>query len=261
MHIRNLKDKLLLPVALCFFAAVVQAHAAIEGTAPAQSVTGTVTNGITGLPIAEATVTILDTPLPPAITDENGMYLFPSVPDGTYDIQASAPGLLSMTQSGVVVDDDVVVDFALDSAAVCDHVPGNLVANCGFETGDFTSWTRSGDQSWTSIDPGSGHSGMFGLVSGPTADLGFIAQNLATTPGGGSYSVCYWLGNIGRPPNRFQVSWGGTVLRDVSDLEPWSGYVQFCHDVVAPTDTTELKLGFLNPASFFFFDDVSVAPQ
>ena len=45
MHIRNLKDKLLLPVALCFFAAVVQAHAAIEGTAPAHSVTGTVTNG------------------------------------------------------------------------------------------------------------------------------------------------------------------------------------------------------------------------
>jgi len=193
------------------------------------------------------------------MTDDNGFYLFPSVPDGTYDIQASAPGLLSLTQSGVVVDDDIVVDFTLDSAALCDHVPGNLVANCGFETGDFTAWARSGDPSFTSIDRGAGHSGMFGLVAGPSG-LGFIAQNLATTPGG-TYSICYWLLNLGGPPNRFQVSWGGTVIRDDYDRLPWGGYMQFCQDAVAPSDTTEVKFGFQQLPSFFLFDDVSVAPQ
>jgi hypothetical protein len=226
---------------------------------PVHSVSGTVTNGITGLPISGATVTLIDSPLPPAITDDNGFYLFPSVPDGTYDIQASVPGLLSLTQSGVVVDDDIVVDFTLDSAAICDHVPGNLVANCGFETGDFTAWARSGDTSFTSIDRGAGHSGMFGLVAGPSG-LGFIAQNLATTPGG-TYSICYWLLNLGGPPNRFQVSWGGTVIRDEYDLLPWGGYMQFCQDAVAPSDTTEVKFGFQQLPSFFLFDDVSVAPQ
>ncbi len=29
--------------------------------------------------------------------------------------------------------------------SICDNVPGNLVANCGFETADFTSWAQSGN--------------------------------------------------------------------------------------------------------------------
>jgi len=260
MKVKERQDKLLLSAAVFFFAAIPQTQAAraIEGTA--HSVSGTVTNSITGLPISGATVSILDSGVPPEITDDNGMYLFPSVSEGTYDVQASAPGSLSLTQPGIVVDHDVVLDFALDSAALCDHVQGNLVANCGLETGDFTSWTRSGDPSFTSIDQGAGHSGMFGLVIAPSADLGFVAQDLATNPGG-SYSICSWILNLGGTPNRFQVSWGGTVIRDDSDMQPTPGYVQLCDDVVAPSDTTEVKFGFLQLPSFFAFDDVSVAPQ
>ena len=26
-------------------------------------------------------------------------------------------------------------------ASICDHVAGNLVMNCGFETGNFSDWT------------------------------------------------------------------------------------------------------------------------
>ncbi len=39
----------------------------------------------------------------------------------------------------------VVSAVAGGSASVCDGVDGNLVQNCGFETGDFTSWTQTGD--------------------------------------------------------------------------------------------------------------------
>jgi hypothetical protein len=28
-----------------------------------------------------------------------------------------------------------------DPASICDHVAGNLVKNCGFETGNLTDWT------------------------------------------------------------------------------------------------------------------------
>jgi len=227
--------------------------------APSHSVSGTVTNSITGTPIQGASVRILNTPIPPATTDANGMYLFPSVPEGTYDIQATAAGFLSMTRPGVVVDHDVVVDFALESSALCDRVPGNLVRNCGFETGDFTGWTRSGDPSATSIDSGSAHSGTYGLDIGPVTDLGFIAQNLATAPGG-SYSLCYWLLNLGGTPNRFQVSWDHVVIRDDTNLGAF-GYTQTCHDVVATSDTTEVKFGFLQVPSYFHFDDVSAAPE
>jgi hypothetical protein len=225
---------------------------------PNHSVSGTVTNSATGVGIAGAQVRILNTPLSPATTDVNGMYGFPVVPEGTYDIQATAPGFLPRTQS-ITVSQDLVVDFALDSAADCDRVAGNLVMNCGFETGTFTAWTQSGDPSFTTIDAASAHSGSFGLDIGPTGSLGFIAQNLATTAGG-SYSLCYWLLNQQGTPNRFQVSWGGTVIRDDSDL-PQFNYTQTCVNVVAPGDTTELKFGFLQVPAYFHFDDVSVAPQ
>jgi hypothetical protein len=228
--------------------------------APAHSVSGTISNANTGLPIQGATIRILNTPIPPATSDVDGNYLFPSVPEGTYDIQASAPGFLTQTQTGVVVNQDVVVSFEFESAALCDHVPGNLVANCGFETGDFTSWIRSGDPSATSVQMAAAHSGTWGLFTGPVQDLGFFAQNLPTV-NGASYQICYWLSNLSAgTPNRFQVSWGGTIIRDDSSL-PQFPYTQFCHDVVAPGDTTEVKFGFLQVPSFFDFDDVSVAAQ
>jgi hypothetical protein len=162
---------------------------------PAHMVSGTVTNSGTGLPIAGATVTIQGTPIPPATTDANGMYQFPIVPEGTYTMTATKPGFLPGSRM-VTVDMDIVVDFALDPAAACDRVPGNLVVNCGFETGDFTGWTRSGDPTYTNIDTPSAHSATYGLDIGPVNDLGFIAQNLATTSGA-TYSLCYWLLNLG----------------------------------------------------------------
>jgi len=224
----------------------------------AHRVSGTVTNSATGLPVAGATVRIQGTPIPPATTDADGMYAFAVVPDGTYDIMATAPGLRPSTQS-VTVDQDVVVNFALDVAADCDRVPGNLVRNCGFETGDFTNWTRSGDPNFTTVDTSSAHSGSFGLDIGPPDGLGYIAQNLATTPGT-FYHVCYWIENAGGPANRFTASWEGNIIVDVSDQQAFP-YRQDCFDVFACTDNAELKFGFLQVPSFFHFDDVSAAPQ
>jgi len=224
----------------------------------AHRVSGTVTNSATGLPVAGATVRIQGTPIPPATTDADGMYAFAVVPDATYDIMATAPGLRPSTQS-VTVDQDVVVNFALDVAADCDRVPGNLVRNCGFETGDFTNWTRSGDPNFTTVDTSSAHSGSFGLDIGPPDGLGYIGQNLATTPGT-FYHVCYWINNLGGPSNRFTASWEGNVIVDVSDQQPFD-YRQDCFDVFACTDDAELKFGFLQEPSFFHFDDVSAAPQ
>src|SRR5499427_1939600 len=121
---------------------------------PAHTVFGTVTSSASGLPIPGATVRILSTPIAPATTDQNGMYQCRLVPEGTYDMQASAGGFGTRTTTGVVVNMDVEVDFALDPRvgpctpdridipSQCDLVAGNLVANCGFETGDFTSWVR-----------------------------------------------------------------------------------------------------------------------
>jgi hypothetical protein len=238
---------------------------------PAHMVSGMISDSGSGLPISGATVSILNTPIPPATSDDAGNYAFPMVPEGTYDIRSSARGYSPNTQTGVVVNMDVVVNFALDPTVApcspngvdipsqCDMAEGNLVANCGFETGTFMSWTRSGDQGFTSIDAPSAHSGNFGLDTGPVGGLGFFAQNLATTTGA-RYNLSFWLENSGGPSNRVQVSWGGTVIFDSSDFSPFN-YTQYCWVGSAPADTTELKFGFQQVPAFFHFDDVVVTAQ
>jgi hypothetical protein len=85
---------------------------------PAHRVSGTIVSSINLQPVANATVRVLNTPIPTATTDSNGMYSFPSVPDGSYDLQVSPPvgvRCLSAQTRSIVVDQDLTVDFALEA--------------------------------------------------------------------------------------------------------------------------------------------------
>jgi hypothetical protein len=143
----------------------------------------------------------------------------------------------------------------INGGSICDGVTGNLVHNCGFETGNFMSWTRSGDPTFTSVD-GNPHSGNFALVTGPVVSLGFISQNLATGDQGAMHHLSFWLRNAGIP-NRFQVSWEGNVIFDETNMADFP-YTRFDFDVFACGGTSELKFGFYNLPDFFYFDDVVV---
>jgi len=69
---------------------------------------------------------------------------------------------------------------SINSFPNCNIVPGNVVSNCGFDTGDFTGWERSGDLSFTAVQSGSvAHSGNYGAAFGPVNE-GCIAQLVAT---------------------------------------------------------------------------------
>jgi len=80
--------------------------------APSHSVSGHVRDG-EGNPLAGATVTIEGTPLPPATTDADGFYSFASVPEGEYDVTASAGGCYETQTQHLVVDGDETLDFTL----------------------------------------------------------------------------------------------------------------------------------------------------
>src|SRR5205823_14488291 len=75
----------------------------------------------------------------------------------------------------------------------CTLVPGNLVANCGFETGDFTNWTQGGDLSDTRVSSEGAHSGSFGAHLGPTHHLGLLTQLVMGTTPSISCSLSIWL--------------------------------------------------------------------
>jgi hypothetical protein len=64
----------------------------------------------------------------------------------------------------------------------CTLVASNLVANCRFDTGDFTSWIQGGDPTFQSVQPGCGHSGNFCAFMG---SVNYIRGPMERTPSHG----------------------------------------------------------------------------
>ena len=150
---------------------------------------------------------------------------------------------------------------AVTGGSQCDGVDGNLVANCGFETGFFApEWTQSGDLSVTDVDTGSRHSGNYGAALGPVSDQGLLTQILPTQAGG-TYTLTLWLSNDGGTPNNFYIYWDGAFLDGFTDSGQF-GYMQLEYDgLVASTDGTELTFSFYQVPAWYRLDDIVVVPS
>ncbi|HEX5690115.1 MAG TPA: carboxypeptidase regulatory-like domain-containing protein, partial [Roseiflexaceae bacterium] len=79
---------------------------------PRHAISGQV-HDTSGAPIFGARVTLDDTPIVPAITDANGAFGFPAVPEGTYSGQADAGGCNATQTFTVTVDADETIDLTL----------------------------------------------------------------------------------------------------------------------------------------------------
>jgi hypothetical protein len=131
----------------------------------------------------------------------------------------------------------------------------DLVANGGFETGDFTGWTQSGNTDFTGVTTGVAHSGDYAADLGPDGSLGYLSQMLDTTAGT-SYRLNFFLSSDGEAPNEFDVTLGETNLIQID--VPSNGYVSESLTVTAIGSTTLLQFGFRNDNGFFSLDDVTV---
>ena len=148
------------------------------------------------------------------------------------------------------------------SATVCEAIAGNLVTNCGFETGSFSGWTTTpaAQGSIFGVDgfPNSGaFAAFFEAVTPPFADT--ISQNIPTVVGQ-NYTISFFLENLGGSPNHFVASFGGSTLLSVTDLAAFP-YEQITQNVVASGSATTLSFSAYQVPSSFRLDDISVVSR
>lgn len=132
----------------------------------------------------------------------------------------------------------------------------NLVQNGSFETGSFSNWSLSGNTGYTSVNSGYSESGTYAALFGPVGSVGTLSQML-TTVAGDSYTVSFWLENMGSRPNSFSASFGSSVLTSLTNARTF-GYTLYSYVVTATSSTTNLSFSFRQDPSYWALDNVSV---
>jgi hypothetical protein len=184
----------------------------------------------------------------------------------TVTLNSAANGLAAGIYSGNIRFNDLNTGGALNRQFTL-QVGQPLVQNGGFETGDFSFWTLTGDpESSCFIDDGSliitPYDGNYAAALTQDGSVGYLSQTLPTLVGQ-PYLLSFWLENFdagfGAIPNEFLVSWNGTTIARQFNMDAfdWTN-VQFV--VVATGNSTVLQFGFRNDSAFFGLDDVSVTP-
>jgi hypothetical protein len=144
-----------------------------------------------------------------------------------------------------------------------------LVLNGGFETGDFTDWTLSNDNSQSKVLASaynmSPHSGSYFAALGAQNSLGYLSQTLPTVVNQ-SYLLSLYLdsptygGQKDEFPNDFSVSWNGNTLFSQTNIPPTGGWTNLQFIVIATSSSTVLQFGELDDLFYLGLDDVTLTP-
>jgi hypothetical protein len=152
------------------------------------------------------------------------------------------------------------------TSIVCQSVAGNVIANCGFETGDLSGWTQGGNLGFTGVNgslfvPASGdtynpNSGSWQADLGPVGSDGMLSQTIATTPGD-IYQIKFFMAGEGGNGSDFSAIFNGiTLLATINPVQQF--YTSYSYLQTATGTSTTLEFDFRNDTSFQVLDDVSV---
>lgn len=145
----------------------------------------------------------------------------------------------------------------------------NLVANGGFETGDFTGWvlTNGALDGYTVVVPNSGNPssppnpGIYEAELSTNGSAGAISQTLTTTSGQ-AYTVSFWLASDSKDAgNVFQALWNGAAqnLNPVLNPNLASPYTQYTFTATASDVSSTIAFNFQNDPSVYHLDNVDAA--
>ncbi len=160
----------------------------------------------------------------------------------------------------------LLMSFALGANAA------NLVANGGFETGNFSpEWTLSPGGPFDLVCPAGVfvgaaacivNTGQYAMTFGLYGAQDSLSQNIPTVPGQ-TYRLSFFLANdnsANQNTTTFAVIWDGTTVFSLPSPQPSFPYTQQIIDVVATTSSTPLTFVAQQDPSQWFLDDVSVVP-
>lgn len=142
---------------------------------------------------------------------------------------------------------------------VCSNAHANLITNGGFETGNFSGWTQSGNLTNTAIST-TVNTGKFSGSFAPVATFGTITQNVTTTAGM-LYDLTYWLSNGSSNANGFNVTANGSALFTLNNSASF-GFQKYKQTFTATAASTAISFNFLNTnlaaTKVWYLDDVSM---
>ncbi|MBK9358777.1 MAG: M28 family peptidase [Bacteroidales bacterium] len=123
-----------------FTKAMVAATISLADMVPPQevTVTGTVTDLNTGLPLAGAEIQVVNSTLLPVTTNSSGQYAISSIQTGFYNFRVSRAGYATIYQTVSITDTELVFDFQMEESIAW-----------SFEIGSFEpNWTFGGAATW-----------------------------------------------------------------------------------------------------------------
>jgi hypothetical protein len=141
----------------------------------------------------------------------------------------------------------------------------NIVTNPSFDTADFSGWTvnLASDHPWQIRSGGAGSfyaaNGCVGqqcIGSDTSSATAYLYQDLATVAGD-TYTIDFFFASGGAPGQELLVTFGGTKLFDLVDLNP-GGYAEYCATAVASGTTTRLEFQGRQDPGFNSLDNISV---
>lgn len=138
------------------------------------------------------------------------------------------------------------------------QVSGNLVQNCGFESGDLTGWLQSGNTGFTDASIFYAFSGNYGAQLGPVGSDGYLSQFVGDNST--QYLVSFELYNNGTTPNDFTVYWNGVdVGPNLVDASNFS-YMQVSGIFLGNSGagSNEITFAFRQDPSYWGLDSVVV---
>jgi hypothetical protein len=177
-----------------------------------------------------------------------------------------------------------------NAASICDSTSGNIVTNCGFESGSFSGWSVTGnlyggiDGNYVGVDNGNPNSGNYESYFGAPSEYGqmnsgdkygpvtTLSQTLPVLPAE-YYEISFYLDNNGcsvsdNPGcgdyyNYFDAYFNSALLTKQYNI-PYSGsYDEYVFVVGTsggfnPNNPGTLQFDFTNDDDLFYLDDVTV---